>query len=780
MKKKFTHLLAAAFLAWWAVSLPGQNVALDFDGANDYISVSPIAGWAPNSDFTFEAWFTATPDGQACIGNFRRLFSLFNPDRFEVGQCGGELYLFWTDPLSNAHFNIQTPAVNILDGAWHCIGVVRSGPLVDIYLDGGLVYSVSTVGTINFSLFRVGHWGGGPTPTQDWLGGIDEVKLWNVALPASHLMVCSNCPPPPPIPGQSPIVHWPLDDGIPGQPNTVTTVADVSGFGNSGVLNSPGSGGHDLTDPGGNFIPGVPIVLPSYHDLSVFISDPVQMVGIPWVCDGASVHFSLVDPNFNIPQPGAGVTVDWYYSDNQGPWTLIPSLNGFQFGVPANVATSINCPGTTGYVDREYRAIITVTNANGTCVYTTQPGGLRIYCEITQLNLQVTPPNPLCEGDQVSFNVSVTTNLPNPAPTNDVHIDWCISTDGGLTWTVLSQYYDQPGFTYPTITVGQQDICFKALVTNLGCPSKTGQVCIKVDPNPVCGNIIGWPTPANLTLVGTSPSWLIYEICPENDATVGMDPSGPPFQHCNPQWQYSFGDLLNPNNPALWTWVNLGFSNSLQNTNILPTSQWGSNTSIFYRIACMPLSTPSACDPCYSNIVEIKLKTPPPVPTIVAVPPNQTICHGDIVTLYASNDPGTQTTWYCNGEAVWTGPILPVSNQACYWTEVTDGCYTLKSDTFCLKVCAAVAIISCPIVNPCIIPNLPITLSGLDSYSVNCGPVLQYQWEVEYFPNGPIYFFNTPTITFTPPAAGAVVTLTVVDSNGCTHSVQSFFKPCQP
>lgn len=774
-----TLLLIGAFVFGHGV-LPGQNVALNFDGSGDYITVSPIAGWSPNTDFTFEAWFTASPDGLGCSGNFRRLFSLFNPDRFEVGQCGGELYLFWTDPSFNSHFNIQTPGINILDGAWHCIGVVRSGPVVDIYLDGGVVYSVSTVGTINFSLFRVGHWVGGATPNQDWLGEIDEVRLWNTALPASHLMVCSNCPPPP-IPAQTPVVYWPLDDGIPGQPNTsITTVADASSFGNTGVLNPPGNAGHDLTDPGGNFIPGVPIVLPAYHDLSVFISDPIQMVGIGAVCNGASVHFSLIDPNFNTPQPGAGVTVDWQFSDDQGQsWTPIPSLNGFQFGVPANVATAISCPGTTGYVDREFRAIITVTNANGACVYTSQPALLRIYCEITQVNVQVAPPGPFCEGDQVSFTVSVTTNLPAPDPTNDVHIDWCISTDGGLNWTTLSQYYDQTNFIYPTITVGMQNICFKALVSNVTCGTKTGPTCVKVDPKPVCGSIIGWPTPANLTLLGSTP-WLTYEICPDNDATVGMDPSMPPFQHCNPQWQYSFGDPNNPTNPSAWNWIDLGFSNSLQNTNILPTSLWGANTSIYYRIECQPLSTPSGCLPCYSNIVEIKLKPQPPVPTVFAVPNTQTICYGDVLTLYASNDPGTTTTWYCNGEIVGTGPILPVSNQACYWTEVTDGCYTLKSDTFCLKVCVAVAKITCPITNPCIIPNIPITLSGLDSYSVNCGPIVSYNWEVEYLPSGTIYFFNTPTITFTPPAGGAIVTLTVIDSNGCTHSVQSFFKPCQP
>ncbi|MBK6901472.1 MAG: hypothetical protein IPH04_01325 [Saprospirales bacterium] len=54
-----------------------------------------------------------------------------------------------------------------------------------------------------------------------------------------------------------------------------------------------------------------------------------------------------------------------------------------------------------------------------------------------------------------------------------------------------------------------------------------------------------WHTPANLTLIANTP-WLTYEICPGDDASVGMDPSMPPFLNCNPQWQYSF----TPGNPA--------------------------------------------------------------------------------------------------------------------------------------------------------------------------------------------------------------------------------------
>ncbi|MBK6901471.1 MAG: LamG domain-containing protein [Saprospirales bacterium] len=302
MKRLFFQLIICVFLLSWN-TLPGQNNALDFDGDGDYITLSPIAGWTANTDFTIEAWFTADPDGQLCNGNFRRLFALSIPSRFEIGQCGGDLIIFSTDPAIGGPVTIPTPSINILDGNWHCIGVVRSGSLVEIYLDGGVVYSVTSVGTLNSTLFRVGHWHGSPTFGQDWLGRVDEVRLWNIALPTSQLMTCSNCL----LTGAEPglVAYWQLDQGVPSgkQYRGLTRALDASFLGNnSGTLHpftATPDPGFDLMGSDGNFVTsGTPLVYPNYNNLSTFISDPIQMVGIPWVCNGDATHFSLLDNNF--------------------------------------------------------------------------------------------------------------------------------------------------------------------------------------------------------------------------------------------------------------------------------------------------------------------------------------------------------------------------------------------------------------------------------------------------------------------------------------------------
>ncbi len=704
--------------------------------------------------------------------------------------------IFWQSPTNNGPFTIPTLSgfgIDFEDGNWHCIAVVRSGPLAEIYLDGTLVFSNSTIGTLNTDLFRVGHWGGGtPTPNQDWLGRVDEVKLWNTALSPAQLTACSPCM----LTGQEPglVAYWQFDQGLAGGNNSssgsnpITQALDASVNGNHGVLHpstaTPDSG--FVLTPGliSNFVTsGAPIVYPNYNSLSLIISDPLQQFAPILVCDNDPVHFTLLDRNGNIPQPSGGVSVDWFYRDNGGStWSQITSLSGFQFVVPPTVganigATDITCTPGASYVDREYRAEITVTNSNGTCTYTTDPAQLRICCEVTQAVVTVvsTPAGPLCEGDVATFNVSLATNILPASNPFGVTISWSIGT------TPLPQFDEMLSFVYPVsgqYTVGQQDICFTATITNCGCPSVTAQACIQVDPKPVCGYLTGLPynNPTNLTLISIIP-WPTYEICPGNDAIVGINPTTP-FTNCNPQWQYSL-------DPFPFNWIDIGFSNPAQNTNILPahfTPPWSpSQQNIYYRVECRPLSNPSGCAPCLSNnIIEIRLKPVLSKPVISCNPASQIICYGGTATLTVALDPQvTQWTWYCNGAIVGTGPSVTVDKKACYWVEATDGCSTSKSDPLCLDVCTVFAIIKCPEDNPCAIPNLPVTMSGISSYST-CGFIDQYDWEVEDLPSGTTHFYSGPTVTFTPPPAGSIVMLTVTDSNGCIHSAQGFIKPCQP
>lgn len=781
MRSLIIYLNFLGFL-FSGVSGFSQNDALDFDGNGDYITLSPISGWNPNIDFTVQSWFTSVPDGQACGINFRRLFGFAGPNRFEVGQCGGNLAIFWSDN-SGTHgtFYPTTPGINIQDGAWHCISVVRKGIVIQIYVDGTQFYSSTIAGSINTSLFRVGHWGGGTsTIGQDWLGKVDEVRLWNVALPSAQLQACDKCA----LNGRENglIAYWQLDDGIANMANLNTQVSDASfNATNPGILHpftATPDPGFALNGTTSNFVPGAPLVYPRYNSLNIQISDPLLTIGLSAICDGDPVHFSMVDNNGNTPQPSSGVSVQWQYSDAPFVvWTpASPTLSGFTFLVAQNTATDINCPGAQGgYIDRLYRAIITTSTSNGTCMDTTPFAQLRICCKVTQVNVIVTPNAPLCEGDVVTFNVSLGTNVPPPANNSETHITWCLIE--GSNSPMPLPFDDLPSFIY-NYTVGVADVCFKAVVSNC-CNSLTGQTCIPVDPKPVCGYIVACPNPnpLNLTLINVFP-WPIYEICPGDDAMVCLNSNVlPQFSNCNPQWEYSFDPFSPP-----FTWVNLGFSNPVQNTNILPahfTPAWPpGTTSIFYRVNCLPLSSPSGCDSCLSqNIIEIRLKPALIKPTIAI--DNPKICDYGFATVSVTNvDPLVSLyTWYCNGEVIGWGDNINVNKDACYWVEATDGCSTVKSDTACLKVCIATGIITCPQDNPCAIPNLPSTLCAYDSFS-NCGPIVSWWWTWDGGTN--IMGQSTPCLTHIPALNGTNYTLTVTDACGCTHTTQGFIKPCQP
>jgi len=213
-------------------------------------------------------------------------------------------------------------------------------------------------------------------------------------------------------------------------------------------------------------------------------------------------------------------------------------------------------------------------------------------------------------------------------------------------------YQNMLSFGGLQIIVGTQDICLQAKIYNCGCPPITVELCIPVDPNPVCGLIDVVAVPPK-PISPTPPAGFPYkyEICPGDYSELEMVS---PFTNCDPVWQYHFGPPVpSPTSPG---WVDLGGSNTIQNTNTLPQNDptdpayWPPTaTCIYYRIECRPESYPnSGCDPCHSNMVEICLMPPPPSGTISGA---QQFCQGGSTTLTITPFlPGNWTyCWYWNG-----------------------------------------------------------------------------------------------------------------------------------
>jgi hypothetical protein len=506
----------------------------------------------------------------------------------------------------------------------------------------------------------------------------------------------------------------------------------------------------------------------NYNLLDLDIKDPTKTNLVTEICNNDPAHFCLtyggLDPSYN-----GVVEVAWEYNDNNTGWNLVTNaaFNDFCFAVPPQ-SINIDCnQNPDGYLRRIYRANIKVVNASfmDTCLYTSDEDTLLICCPIDpQSSISIATNTLMCEGDTQTVMVTLNSNdfVEHISSNSFVNIDWKINN------VLVTSLNNSASFSH-FVTAGTSDYCFEANISNCAGKQLVISKCIKIDPKPICGTITGMSNSLNQISTDPDPNASkVYTICPSNDAKIAIDQA---FQNCTPQWEYSF-DLTN--------WSALGYSNTEQNTNVLPSNLWPNNTdSIYYRISCLPLSNPSACVPCNSDTIKIKLLEAPIAVNITGTSP---ICAGGGSSLSITNPqtgttPATNYTWLHNGEIIGTGTTFNASEDGCYWVEATNGCQSSTSNQFCLEVCEVIPVISCPLMpNECAYLGQRISLSGCNSTS-SCGgnAGLTYQWSYD---SGTLISSNGCNIEHMPASNGTTYTLVVTDANGCQATTTRFIKPC--
>lgn len=204
------------------------NNTLNFDGNNDYLQTVQYAIPA-NTNFTMEASFTSTATTTGCSGNFKRLLALELSNSFhrlEIGECAGQLTLFYF--LSNGGSRlVNIPnATNLRNGNWHHVAASKSGDTLRLYYDGALVLTELGLQNINDvpRALYVGRWG---LQGENWQGNVDEVRIWQYAVPANDIENRRLCA----LTGNETglILYFPFNQGISSGANpTVTTVIDKS------------------------------------------------------------------------------------------------------------------------------------------------------------------------------------------------------------------------------------------------------------------------------------------------------------------------------------------------------------------------------------------------------------------------------------------------------------------------------------------------------------------------------------------------------------------------
>ena len=167
-----------------------QNLALQFDGTNDYVSIPQSS---LSTTITIEAWVYwegSTSTGDA-TSNWQRVFDFNN----FTGS-----YMFFSTRKNGdffPRFGIKAPggAEQFLTGKyrwstnrWHHVAVVLNGSTGRLYIDGveedskAMTYTGSSLGSLpNFWLGRSAF--GDPY----FKGRIDDVRIWNTARSASQI-----------------------------------------------------------------------------------------------------------------------------------------------------------------------------------------------------------------------------------------------------------------------------------------------------------------------------------------------------------------------------------------------------------------------------------------------------------------------------------------------------------------------------------------------------------------------------------------------------------------
>lgn len=183
-----------------AVSLPGGSAMPDNGGSMNtdglYTGVSSPRTTAPTS-FSIEAWFRTTHPGGAIagFGNSADGFSSTTKDRLLYMIPTGQL-VFGVYPKKVV--TLTTPH-GYADGAWHHV-VASLGPAgMQIFVDGVLVARSSNTaaqapyaGYWTFGGTTLNHFvQSGSGSTDPWpmsfVGGIDDVAIYNTQLPASYV-----------------------------------------------------------------------------------------------------------------------------------------------------------------------------------------------------------------------------------------------------------------------------------------------------------------------------------------------------------------------------------------------------------------------------------------------------------------------------------------------------------------------------------------------------------------------------------------------------------------
>jgi hypothetical protein len=232
MIKKLFLFMASGMMLGSITPVYAQE-ALDFDGADDYVSISPSTGinsQFSNNQITLEGWYypTVAPTGapmligESFLGDGNILFTIY--------QSGATITAGFYDG------SWETTSASITLNTWQHIACTYDQTQIVIYINGVVVSTVSMTNPL-------------PVGTEEWRlglrwdlpdyyqGKMDEVRVWNVARTQAQILDNMYCSLSGSISGL--VANYTFDKGTPNGNNAgVTTLTDMTGNSYDGTLNN--------------------------------------------------------------------------------------------------------------------------------------------------------------------------------------------------------------------------------------------------------------------------------------------------------------------------------------------------------------------------------------------------------------------------------------------------------------------------------------------------------------------------------------------------------------
>jgi len=335
-----------------------QNVALHFDGVDDYVSIpSTVGNFSTSQDFTVSCWIKPdalqpAPTGENDIiskwaglgaganNNYPFVIRYLNQNLADVNLRGKILVGQWDG--TNFPTIVSTTAVN--DGRWHHVAFVKTGTLLKLYIDGvqegGNVTDNATNATTNTTPLQFGRRGNNE---NHFKGEIDEVRIIGTAKTPTEIQNERFCKNPD---SNFEVARYSFSNGVPHDNNAlITQVQDGVIFNsNHGTLNN-----FAKTGDASNFVTG-----------QVKYVSPNSFLGSNNGSSWANAFLNLLSA---LPPNTCNDLFDVYVA--KGNATYKPSITNNvneSFIIPSGMSIYGGFAGTEKSINQRNRALIQTTN----------------------------------------------------------------------------------------------------------------------------------------------------------------------------------------------------------------------------------------------------------------------------------------------------------------------------------------------------------------------------------------------------------------------------------